>query len=209
VEEMNDKNNLVVFENTELQVMVNNNHEIEMDIDELAKALNFKEKDYLKKLIARNPELQSSEFSKIKKVLSNEGGVLKKRDKRVFNQDGIFEISYLANTDRAKDFRRFIKAFSKEMITRIKNNQIALNQGVPALQTKIEPKIDQMLELVTQRDDEIANIFEFFEKAKEYFEMIGVMQKDIKLIKSKMDEIVDAVNELSDEVYGDEDGGKQ
>ena len=206
---MNDKNNLIVFENTGLQVMVNNNHEIEMDIDELAKALNFKEKDYLKKLIARNPELQSSEFSKIKKVLSNEGGVLKKRDKRVFNQDGIFEISYLANTDRAKEFRRFIKAFSKEMITRIKSNQIALNQGVPALQTKIEPKIDQMLELVTQRDDEIANIFEFFEKAKEYFEMIGVMQKDIKLIKTKMDEIVDAVNELSDEVYGDEDGGKQ
>ena len=206
---MNDKNNLVVFENTELQVMVNNNHEIEMDIDELIKALGFESKKSIEHLIVRNPELQSPEFSKIKKVLSNEGGVLKKRDKRVFNQDGIFEISYLANTDRAKEFRKFIKAFSKEMITRIKNNQIALNQGVPALQTKIEPKIDQMLELVTQRDDEIANIFEFFEKAKEYFEMIGVMQKDIKLIKSKMDEIVDAVNELSDEVYGDEDGGKQ
>ena len=206
---MNDKNNLVVFENTELQVMVNNNHEIEMDIDELIKALGFESKKSIEHLIVRNPELQSPEFSKIKKVLSNEGGVLKKRDKRVFNQDGIFEISYLANTDRAKEFRKFIKTFSKEMITRIKNNQIALNQGVPALQTKIEPKIDQMLELVTQRDDEIANIFEFFEKAKEYFEMIGVMQKDIKLIKSKMDEIVDAVNELSDEVYGDEDGGKQ
>lgn len=206
---MNDKNNLVVFENTELQVMVNNNHEIEMDIDELIKALGFESKKSIEHLIVRNPELQSPEFSKIKKVLSNEGGVLKKRDKRVFNQDGIFEISYLANTDRAKEFRKFIKTFSKEMITRIKNNQIALNQGVPALQTKIEPKIDQMLELVTQRDDEIANIFDFFEKAKEYFEMIGVMQEDIKLIKSKMDEIVDAVNELSDEVYGDEDGGKQ
>ena len=206
---MNDKNNLIVFENTELQVMVNNNHEIEMDIDELIKALGFESKKSIEHFILRNPELQSPEFSKIKKVLSNEGGVLKKRDKRVFNQDGIFEISYLANTDRAKEFRKFIKAFSKEMITRIKNNQIALNQGVPVLQTKIEPKIDQMLELVTQRDDEIANIFEFFEKAKEYFEMIGVMQKDIKLIKTKMDEIVDAVNELSDEVYGDEDGGKQ
>lgn len=206
---MNDKNNLVVFENTELQVMVNNNHEIEMDIDELIKALGFESKKSIEHLIVRNPELQSPEFSKIKKVLSNEGGVLKKRDKRVFNQDGIFEISYLANTDRAKEFRKFIKTFSKEMITRIKNNQIALNQGVPALQTKIEPKIDQMLELVTQRDDEIANIFDFFEKAKTYFEMIGVMQEDIKLIKSKMDEIVDAVNELSDEVYGDEDGGKQ
>ena len=58
---MNNKNNLVVFENTELQVMVNNNNEIEMDMDELAKALDFKEKEYLKKLIARNSELQSPE----------------------------------------------------------------------------------------------------------------------------------------------------
>lgn len=206
---MNDKNNLVVFENTELQVMVNNNHEIEMDMAELSKALGFSDIRAFKTFLSNNSELQNIEYSSVKKVLSNEGGVLKKRDKRIFNQDGIFEAAYLANTQRAKEFRRFIKAFSKEMITRIKNNQIALNQGVPALQTKIEPKIDQMLELVTQRDDEIANIFEFFEKAKEYFEMIGVMQKDIKLIKTKMDEIVDAVNELSDEVYGDEDGGKQ
>ena len=206
---MNDKNNLVVFENTELQVMVNNNHEIEMDMVELSKALGFSDIRAFKTFLSNNSELQNIEYSSIKKVLSNEGGVLKKRDKRVFNQDGIFEVAYLANTQRAKEFRKFIKTFSKEMITRIKSNQIALNHGVPALQTKIEPKIDQMLELVTQRDDEIANIFEFFEKAKTYFEMIGVMQEDIKLIKSKMDEIVDAVNELSDEVYGDEDGGKQ
>ena len=206
---MNNKNNLVVFENTELQVMVNNNHEIEMDMAELSKALGFSDIRAFKTFLSNNSELQNIEYSSVKKVLSNEGGVLKKRDKRVFNQDGIFEAAYLANTDRAKDFRKFIKAFSKEMITRIKNNQIALNQGVPALQTKIEPKIDQMLELVTQRDDEIANIFEFFEKAKAYFEMIGVMQEDIKLIKSKVDEIVGVVNELSDEVYGDEDGGEQ
>lgn len=206
---MNDKNNLIVFENTELQVMVNNNHEIEMDIDELIKALGFESKKSIEHLIARNPELQSPEFSKIKKVLSNEGGILKKRDKRVFNQDGIFEISYLANTDRAKEFRKFIKAFSKEMITRIKNNQIALNTGVPTLPATIEPKLDKMMEILSQRDIEIESIFEFFEKARKYFEMIGVMQEDIKLIKTKMDEIVDAVNELSDEVYGDEDGGKQ
>lgn len=206
---MNNKNNLVVFENTELQVMVNNNNELEMDMDELSKALNFKEKEYLKKLIARNPELQSPEYSCLKKVVSNEGGILKKREKRIFNQDGIFEVAYLANTERAKQFRRFIKNFSKEMITKFKNNQIALNQGVTALPATIEPKLDKMMELVAQRDLEIKDIFEFFEKAKEYFEMIGVMQEDIKLIKSKVDEIVSAVNELSDEVYGDEDGGEQ
>ena len=206
---MNDKNNLIVFENTELQVMVNNNHEIEMDMAELSKALGFSDIRAFKTFLSNNSELQNIEYSSVKKVLSNEGGVLKKRDKRVFNQDGIFEISYLANTDRAKEFRKFIKAFSKEMITRIKNNQIALNTGVPTLPATIEPKLDKMMEILSQRDIEIESIFEFFEKARKYFEMIGVMQEDIKLIKTKMDEIVDAVNELSDEVYGDEDGGKQ
>ena len=51
---MNDKNNLVVFENTELQVMVNNNHEIEMDMDELIKALGFESKKIIEHLIVRN-----------------------------------------------------------------------------------------------------------------------------------------------------------
>lgn len=206
---MNNKNNLIIFENTELQIMTNNNNEIEMDMDELIKALGFENKKTIEKLVENNPELRNKEYSYLKKVLNNEGGILKKREKRVFNQDGIFEVAYLANTERAKQFRRFIKNFSKEMITRLKTNQIALNQGVPALPMKIEPKIDRMLELVTRRDNEIENIFEFFEKAKAYFEMIGVMQEDIKLIKSKVDEIVGAVNELSDVVYGDEDGGEQ
>lgn len=206
---MNNKNNLVVFENTELQVMVNNNNEIEMDMDELIKALGFENKKTIEKLVENNPELRNKEYSYLKKVLNNEGGILKKREKRVFNQDGIFEVAYLANTERAKQFRRFIKNFSKEMITKFKNNQIALNQGVTALPATIEPKLDKMMELVAQRDLEIKDIFEFFEKAKEYFEMIGPMQEDIKLIKSKVDEIVGAVNELSDAVYGDEDGGEQ
>lgn len=206
---MNNKNNLVIFENTKLQVMVNNNNEIEMDMDELIKALGFENKKTIEKLVENNPELRNKEYSYLKKVLNNEGGILKKREKRVFNQDGIFEVAYLANTERAKQFRRFIKNFSKEMITRLKTNQIALNQGVPALPTMIEPRLDKMMELLTKRDIEIKDIFEFFEKAKAYFEMIGVMQKDIKLIKSKVDEIVSAVNELSDEVYGDEDGGEQ
>ena len=106
---MNDKNNLVVFENTELQVVVNNNHEIEMDMDELIKALGFENKKTIEKLVENNPELRNKEYSYLKKVLNNEGGILKKREKRVFNQDGIFEVAYLANTERAKQFRRFIK----------------------------------------------------------------------------------------------------
>ena len=209
MKEMNTKNNLVIFENTELQVMTNNNNEIEMDMDELIKALGFENKKTIEKLVENNPELRNKEYSYLKKVLNNEGGILKKREKRVFNQDGIFEVAYLANTERAKQFRRFIKNFSKEMITRLKTNQIALNQGVPALPAMIEPRLDEMMELLTKRDIEIKDIFEFFEKAKEYFEMIGPIQEDIKLIKSKVDEIVGAVNELSDAVYGDEDGGEQ
>ena len=58
---MNNKNNLVVFENTELQVMVNNNNEIEMDMDELIKALGFENKKTIEKLVENNPELRNKE----------------------------------------------------------------------------------------------------------------------------------------------------
>jgi len=61
---MNNKNNLVVFENTELQVMVNNNNEIEMDMDELAKALGFKDKESFKSIILREKSLISESTGK-------------------------------------------------------------------------------------------------------------------------------------------------
>lgn len=61
---MSNKNSLVKFGETELQLTINPNNEIEMDIEELAKALNFKDKDsFNKSIFLRNPNLQNKEYS--------------------------------------------------------------------------------------------------------------------------------------------------
>lgn len=196
---MSNKNSLVRFGDTELQLTINNNNEIEMDIEELGKAIDIETKRGIQKIIENNPNLQNKEYSYLKKVLNNEGGILKKREKRIFTEAGIYEVAFLANTEKAKEFRKFIKEFSKQMLTKIKKNEMVLSSGVPAT---FEPKLDKMMFLITKRDEEINTIFEFFEKSQDFFKKVEEMGEDIKQIKRKIDTIIEVVNDLSDEVYG-------
>lgn len=196
---MSNKNSLVKFGETELQLTINLNNEIEMDIEELGKAIDIETKRGIQKIIENNPNLQNKEYSYLKKVLNNEGGILKKREKRIFTEAGIYEVAFLANTERAKEFRKFIKEFSKQMLTKIKKNEMVLSSGVPAT---FEPKLDKMMFLITKRDEEINTIFEFFEKSQDFFKKVEEMGEDIKQIKRKIDTIIEVVNDLSDEVYG-------
>jgi hypothetical protein len=198
-EKMSNKNSLVKFGETELQLSINPNNEIEMDIEELAKAVGILNSGSIRNLIIQNPILQEKQYSYLKKVLNNEGGILKKREKRIFTEAGIYEVAFLANTEKAKEFRKFIKEFSKQMLTKIKKNEMVLSSGVPAT---FEPKLDKMMFLITKRDEEINTIFEFFEKSQDFFKKVEEMGEDIKQIKRKIDTIIEVVNDLSDEVYG-------
>ena len=198
-EKMSNKNSLVQFGDTELQLTINPNNEIEMDIEELAKAVGILNSGSIRNLIIQNPILQEKQYSYLKKVLNNEGGILKKREKRIFTEAGIYEVAFLANTEKAKEFRKFIKEFSKQMLTKIKKNEMVLSSGVPAT---FEPKLDKMMFLITKRDEEINTIFEFFEKSQDFFKKVEEMGEDIKQIKRKIDTIIEVVNDLSDEVYG-------
>lgn len=192
---MDNKNSIVKFEDIELQININKDYEIEMDMEELSKAIGFKENETLKKMITRNPSLQDREFSYLKKVLNEEGGVLKKREKRIFTQDGIYEVALLANTERAKKFRKF----ARDLITKFRKNEITINAGITGI---VNDKLDKMVNLVQDRNDEIDEILEYLNSAKDKFEKIDEIEKDVKDIKSKIDELIDFVNDLSDEVYG-------
>ena len=196
---MSNKNSLVKFGETELQLSINPTNEIETDIEELAKAVGILNSGSIRNLIIQNPILQEKQYSYLKKVLNNEGGILKKREKRIFTEAGIYEVAFLANTEKAKEFRKFIKEFSKQMLTKIKKNEMVLSSGVPAT---FEPKLDKMMFLITKRDEEINTIFEFFEKSQDFFKKVEEMGEDIKQIKRKIDTIIEVVNDLSDEVYG-------
>lgn len=194
---MENKNSIVKFEDTELQISINKNYEIEMDMNELSKAIGFNDVNGFKVFLNKNPDLQNKEFSYLKKVLNEEGGILKKREKRIFTQDGIYEVALLANTERAKNFRKF----ARHLITKFRRNEITIATGVSATMNE---KLDKMIGVIKDRDEEISDMLEYLEGAKDKFEKIDEMQKDIKDIKSKIDELVEFVNDLSDEVYSGE-----
>lgn len=192
---MDNKNSIVKFEDTELQISINKDYEIEMDMEELSKAIGFKDNGALKMIITRNPSLQDREFSYLKKGLNEEGGILKKREKRIFTQDGIYEVALLANTERAKKFRKF----ARHLITKFRRNEITITAGVS---DSINEKLDKMIGVVKSRDEEITEMLEYLEGAKDKLDKIDEIEKDIKDVKQKIDELIDFVNDLSDEVYG-------
>lgn len=196
---MDNKNSIVKFEDTELQISINKDYELEMDMEELSKAIGFSEGSSLKNLLTQRPDLKDREFSYLKKVLNEEGGILKKREKRIFTQDGIYEVALLANTERAKKFRKF----ARHLITKFRRNEITITAGVS---DSINEKLDKMIGVVKDRDEEITEMLEYLESAKEKFEKIDEMQKDIKDMKGKIDELIDFVNDLSDEIYSSENG---
>lgn len=190
---MEDKHNIVKFEGTELQINIIDN-QLEMSIEELTKALGYDSDKTVKQILIRNPELRSLEFSYLKEVINIENGIAKRREKRFFNEQGIYEVAFLANTERAKSFRRF----ARTLITKLRKNELVLNNSI-SLST--EKKMDEMIALIVARDEELKDLVTFLLEAKDKFNKIETIEKDVKEIKQKTDEIVEAVNGLIDEVY--------
>ncbi len=192
---MDKKQSLVAFENAQINIGFNNN-EIEMDMEELAKAIGGNIQA-IKYQLSKNPELQEDEFSYLKKVDSLENGVIKKREKRFFTEQGIYEITLLTRTEKAKRFRKF----ARELITKYRRNEIVVKT---AIETQTNEKLDYMVELLKSRDKEIGGFIEFFTTAEEKFAKIDKIAEDIGIIKDTVDEVIEAVNGLIVEVEGED-----
>jgi prophage antirepressor-like protein len=63
-------------------------------------------------LISRNDYLRSEEFSVTLKMRGTDG---KLYDTRVFNEDGIYEVTFLAKTQKAKEFRSWVRKILKAL----------------------------------------------------------------------------------------------
>lgn len=195
---MEDKNSIVKFEDIELQISINKDYELEMDMEELAKALDFEVKDSFKNILIRHPELKDREFSYLKKVLNNEGGILKKREKRIFTQEGIYEVALLANTERAKKFRKF----ARHLITKFRRNELVINQNFSIDNSK---KLDEIKEIIISNDNELQKILNFIDEAKENFDKLGKMAESIKKLENDVALIKIELNELTEDYGVDED----
>ena len=83
-----------------------------MTAKQLSDCLGYADISRLSKIIKQNEYLKSKEFSVVAKMASTDG---KKYDTRVFTEDGIYEITMLAKTEKAKEFRGWIRKVLKSL----------------------------------------------------------------------------------------------
>ena len=63
-------------------------------------------------MLKNNPYLKNEEFSKVVKVPYPSGGT---QNTRVFTEDGIYEVTMLAKTEKAKEFRSWVRKILKSL----------------------------------------------------------------------------------------------
>jgi len=192
---MEENKSLITYNGMKLGVTIKNN-EIEIEMGELAKAIGYADYKGIITLLDRNPELKNKEFSYLKKVDSIENGILKKREKRLFTEDGLYEVTMLANTENAKKFRRFVR----ELMKKYRKNELILR--TPTLLPAQQAQLDEMVRLIKARDGEIGDLLDSFEAFQGYLTDIEVIKDDVKLLIELHDKLVKEVKELKKEVFG-------
>lgn len=192
---MEENKSLITYNGMQLGVTIKNN-EIEIEMDVLAKAIGYADESSIRQIITRNPELKNKEFSYLKKVDSIENGVVKKREKRLFTEDGLYEVTMLANTENAKKFRRFVR----ELMKKYRKNELILR--TPTLLPAQQAQLDEMVRLIKARDGEIGDLLDSFEAFQTYLTDIEVIKDDVKLLIELHDKLVKEVKELKKEVFG-------
>ncbi len=83
-----------------------------MTSKQLGEALGYSTpRESVNKIVQRNPYLNDIEFS-AEVILTSPSGL---QNTRIFNEDGIYEVSMLAKTERANEFRGFIRKVLKSV----------------------------------------------------------------------------------------------
>lgn len=88
-----------------------------MTIDQLAAAIGYASKSGIENILMRNEYLKTDEFSTTHKLKVVEGKRAVSRDRIIFTEDGIYEVSMLAGSDRAREFRAKVRKVLKALRT--------------------------------------------------------------------------------------------
>ncbi|WP_018934468.1 BRO-N domain-containing protein [Gracilibacillus lacisalsi] len=101
-----------LFEGNEVEVYWNEQNEPVMTIQQLAKSLEYAQVRAVEKLIENNTYLRNEEFSALIEVPYSKGGTQKTR---IFNEDGIYEVTMLSKKPKAREFRAFVRKLLKQL----------------------------------------------------------------------------------------------
>lgn len=197
-----EKLEIVQFEEQNIQ-LYSQNDELVMSMEELGEATGFTNKNVFKDFLSRNPELLTEEFSFLRKVKNLEGGIVKNREKRFFNEQGIYEAALLARTEKAKKFRKFARV----LITKYHRREM-LPVSSEALITKIkitDEKLDKIERILVDRQETFKKMNEdsekeitLLEKLEEKIQILDSVDERLKAMEEKIGEIIECVNGIID-----------
>lgn len=89
-----------------------NSKEVFMTTEQLGECLGYAYgKQAISKILDRNSYLKEKEFSGVVKLGTPSG----MQETRVFTEDGIYEVTMLARTEKAKEFRAFVRKVLKSL----------------------------------------------------------------------------------------------
>lgn len=109
--------NLILIQSTnfgsvQCDFWMNESREVFMTILQLAFALGYESKNGIEVLLNRNSYIRGNQFSGTYKMKAPDG---KFYDTRVFTEDGIYEITFLSGTEKAKEFRSWVRKILKSL----------------------------------------------------------------------------------------------
>ncbi len=88
------------------------NKDMFMTSEQLGNCLQYSSpRESINKIVSRNDYLKKNEFSS-EVILTSEAGP---RKTRVFTEDGIYEVTMLAKTEKAKEFRAWVRKLLKSL----------------------------------------------------------------------------------------------
>lgn len=193
---------IVQFEEQNIQLYSQDN-EILMTMEELAEATGFINKNVFKDFLSRNTELLTEEFSFLRKVKNLEGGVVKNREKRFFNEQGIYEAALLARTEKAKKFRKFARV----LITKFHRKEMFLaTPEVTNVKVKImDEKLDKIEAILIERQEVFEKMegdsekeIKLLEKLEGKLKTLDGVDQRLSMIEEKIEEIIVCVNGIID-----------
>lgn len=104
-----------MFEGNEVEIYQLEDGSPVMTIDNLAKSLEYASKSGVENILSRNDYLKGVEFSSTHKTRVVEGSRTVTREVRIFNEDGIYEITMLSRKPKAREFRAFVRKLLKDL----------------------------------------------------------------------------------------------
>ncbi|MDK4484747.1 hypothetical protein MVQ23_02575 [Fusobacterium necrophorum] len=171
-------------------------------MEQISRAMEYSEAS-LKDLIIKNPHLRDKEFSFLMKVDSLEGGILKKREKRFFTEDGLYEVAFKARTKKAEEFRKFVRTLLK----RLRKGELTVPSNMGIVNQQADQILLQMKELTEKMDNDqeekiipmLERIVESYEETKERLDKIEEkmkkMETSIQVSQQTIEEIMEMMGE--------------